>query len=351
MSFPVEMSPIWPVGYSSSKTARNGRVVNASPLAQIIGLSNSIMGRRLRSVWQKCIPLDQAYSAGAGPRVIGRGYFKVAPTARFLIGVVGYVPAIDTYLGTGSPFWRFNVNGTPGPDFITQPIASISSITEVLRPRWQLCKIYNAAAGDQVTLGFEIGNGALPLFVNVYEVPSTTIDCDSFSGSAYGVDPRLASQGASVDTGLWSALGAQIMNAWNLLGTCHFNWSHMTGGSVDNATATDTNILDGDTGGWTSTAAGFYFHPAGRDRQFKNPDTAPAKCWVYAECSTSDGEVKFSHSDGTIATVSVNSNTPQIFTADGAYSTLFTEDLVTVESNGGTGTTKVYAAGMYDRPW
>lgn len=342
MSNRVQVPFVWPVGYSALAAARNGRVPSAAAIANVAGLLNSIRALRLRQVWHKTFTNATCYT-GAGPQVVGWQYWKTPATVRMLAAVVAYVPALPAYL-PDAPYWAFNLNGTPGNHYTTQSIATLPAITELMRPRFMACFL-PASPSTTYSLEFEVGNGARPLWVSVYEVPYDTIDCDPDSG--VGIDPRLFRHGAALHDQGMQRMGQVARGIWEEQGACHFNWSTADGSSIDNATSTWTNILDGDTGGWSSSAAGFMFHPWGRGRRYYNPSVAPASIWYVAESTSNDGELRFSDSSGVIATASIVT-TKALSVISANYSTTFTTDLLTVESNGGTGTTKVYGVGMVD---
>jgi hypothetical protein len=350
MTVTLGTSSVWPIGYPAHRVARNGRPVSGGNIAQLVGLMNTITARRHQVYFSKHIAhASDFYTASAGPQVLWRTRFQVPEGVKEVRALVSYMPAVNTYLATGSPYYRFNVNGGTGDSLYTQ--YTDGYVDQLTDHRWHHVSFPDIAPGDDVELEFEVANGARAVFCTVFGVPRETVDTATF-----GVDPRQLGHGSPLTEGTgFGAMSAAATQAWNTQGSVHFNWCRPTGASYDRAAASYANVLDSSTGGWSSSALGWYFNPRGRFRQFTDANRSPCRCWVYASATNSDGLVKFTGSDGivmggglTIATVNVTSATPDWYVVDGLCASAFPTDLAIVEAHGGTGTTSVYAAGMYD---
>lgn len=338
----IKAPPVWPIGYPSVKVARNGSVPGALQLAQVGGLMNAITARRQRLLFSKNI-MTTALPSGAGPDTIFYTYVVTSPNAKAIMARVLYAPAPNTYYATGAPYFRFNVALAPGSKHLANIESGTAYAGYIQDHRYQDIHISDNVATAELPITFEVGNGAQVFSVVIYEVPRSELN-DEF---LLGVDTRKFSNGSGIYGEEWSRLSDAVMSVARLQSTVHFAWSVNDGSPVTEAAGTETNVVDGDTGGWASTAKGFYAWLLGRQRQF-SANICPVRLWAYAGVNSGTGEVVFRYSQGELGRVQVT-GAADVYTLDTTIECIYSKDLITVEVVGGGGTTtSVYAAGMMD---
>jgi hypothetical protein len=338
-------------GFQSVRLARNGGVPSCSNLARMVSQVNSISAERVRQVFQKSINTTGFYGLAAAKKV-WRTYVVTSPNTQGLHARVLYAPGDETLATAGNaPFFRFYVDGVAQQKQLANIEGAFAVAGFITDHRFRDVRLTGIDPNTAYEIEFEIGNGARPFAMSLYEVPRIWQDEDDADQTA--VDARKFATGAGVYTEEWNRLNSSIMDLWRHQATVHFSWCTADGDPVVEAAGTPTNVLDGSVAGWSASAAGFYFHTTGRNRQF-GTDTysavnVPVRLWAFAESTTGDSTVIFKDSLGTIGAITIPAGaTPDFHFLDTTYEIALPTNLVTVEIDGGTGTIECQAAGMLD---
>lgn len=334
----VNINPVPPRGLRALQYARNGAITDGPNMTGLAAFINMLRGRRMKVLCSKmCGPSQFLVTAGD----VGTCQFYVSPFAAS-VGVLMLCAPTNSATVHGSYFWTV--------DGVAQTSVDLGATTATVTPDSYFVKSQTFVDGGGANLTGDASHTALLTLSTtaqvrgfiIYERARTSLDTGTGAGVAtdqYSIGDPITDTNISLPTdAMWSVFASQ--------GTHHIHWTEHRGSGAPTVTgATFKNVLDQGTGGYASTAAGFWTIPYRQGRQ--TGTTVEVTCWCYAQGSGS-GSVKFTNSAGTIATIS-SIGAKNFYTATGTLDpTISGSDLVIVEQNDSGGSITTYGVGMYD---
>lgn len=326
-------------GMTEIAMARQGGITDAFGLATIAGYVNHLSSRRMHVLAQGGNSVGNYPPSGL---IIG-GRFHTSPSCnRVEALMIAGRSTSATVLGSSS--WAINGAAITPNVYTAGSVSGTSGPRDLSVSRTRLTSGGSDLAGD-TTYDWTLTTGATPisvLYFVLYEVPRDSLDQSTNTGVPLDVfqvgAPILDRDVADVTDSLWTLYKRQ--------GISQFTFEHVTG-TTPTANATFKNVLDATTTGYSSSAAGYWTIPYRKNRMTKT--TLDVVLWtVAATAAGADGQVKFTNSAGTIATITG-------IGAANTYTTTATIDaatsgsqLVVVEHKSAASTISTIAAGMYE---
>jgi hypothetical protein len=331
----VAIGSVPPTGHKHLLRGANGRVTSGPSTAHVANLLNTIALRRGKVLLSKFTYLN---NFPAPPQTF-YGRFYCSP----------YVQGVRVTMLLGDSGTPASTGYTWDVDGVTQrAMAATNTATPSPGP----------SAYRTQTLRFVDGSGD-PLAPGVHDVNCTLTGTSGITGfviyeivsnngqtGVNALDPSQFSVGSPVTGANLSGMTDFAWLIYRQQGTHQIHWTDNTVG-VSQLGATYANILDATTGGFATTAAGFWAYPFRQSTY--NGTTVPVTMWCYASSTGTTGRVRFTNSAGTIGTIT-GIGAAGYYTTTGTLSSADADDLVVIEHSEATGgqTVTTMGAGMYD---
>lgn len=327
----------------SAWNASNGMSPNAFMWRQLIDAHNHIARfRGMRQVYSKALELGTDTS-GVGS-LAGRWRFRTGRnvTQCRVVLVMGLTSASAGSGSSADPYCEIDFTISGGATTTLGPFrhsASTGTINDAPDEMNVFVEEVTVTENTAYECWFRNSNYARPISICVYEVnPDTGLE-NAHSPTA----------GGPIYDAHRETLLAGLSNMYRQNGGINFHWSVYNGAAQTRSNATAASMFDGTTTG-TPTAGssnGFYVDP--RYHRTASRTTVPFEWGVYASMSAGSGTCRIIDTAGsTYGSITVNSATPQWWTATFNIAESAEIFLVPQMAGDGAGTLSVYAASIIE---
>jgi hypothetical protein len=298
---------------SPARDARNGHYPATSFLGRLQLAHNHLVGYRHKTVFQRAIRLGNKSFGYAGTTNLARFRFRSGHGAAFFkiamihcvsnaatgdptvdVEMINVTDAVTTTFGP----WQGFIDSTSLTD-APSTWRLTHDVTTLLPAKVYECTLrtYDSARPMSVTM-MELGGGTITEAVNYYDATNVVSDAPIYAATRQHI---------------LGGLGAMYRQN----GALQINWSNIDGTARTRSSATPANVANGTSTG-TPTAATPGYSCDLRYRNSSSRTGVPVELAVYAAIPAGSGTVRVIDTAGTThLTATVNSATPQWFTATG----------------------------------
>ncbi|KAB2907173.1 MAG: hypothetical protein F9K40_05315 [Kofleriaceae bacterium] len=322
-----------------TRHARNGHFPNHAHYAQCIAAQNHVLAYRKKEVYQRDAVLDNASSANNWRFRFRTGHGTRALRVWAMLSVTAHSPGDDpritveiTKVGGATQSFDLHYGGAGATAFTDAPEEWSPQVVEIpVDPASAYTGfVYRSDAGRFLAMSIEeLGHLTVSDSVDYYSELIPTAGAPILDG-----DIQTLIEGSSE---MLRDNGALVAH-----------WHQLTGAARTRSNSTPVNLIDNTTTGTpTATAAGWRFVTTARNTYSRN--VVPVEFGVYASMAAGTGTVRLIDTSGNvICSISVNSSTPQWWTATGLMTVGTGQVYVPQFAGNGLSTLSVYAASLIE---